>query len=518
MSLFLWAVYPYVCLTLFFVVPFLRLRKRPFEYSTRASGIFGRRLLGVASLLMHWGIITLIVAHAIGLTGGVLGWGSWVGAFFWIGAVGGLAALAGSTLALIRRLSTPEVRAISQLDDYLVHVFLIAIMGVALYQSLVQLIWGAAFNGGLWLASLFRFQPDPELMAGAPLYTQIHLVLAMTFFAYFPFTKLVHAWTYPVNYFVRPYQSMRTSVRKYQRRFELALRTDSSMLLYSVGTILLLSLAVGFLLRTPSAPPAVRAAFAASTAPAASSAPASSTASTPSAAAGSPGEPTSLAAVTEAAGASVVARYGTLEGYPLFLGSCARCHGVNGDGQVISRASPVFAVPPRDLTAGRFRFVSTVNGVASDADLAHVITAGLPSAGMPGFPHLTPAQVQSLVGVIDEVWVNRPAPGAAVDPGPVPTLTADLAAQGAGSYAAMCSACHGPTGAGDGPAATALAVRPANLAAGKVKAGTDPLQLYYRIASGIVDDTGQAMPAFGSLGPSQIWPIVAYLKGSVLPP
>src|SRR5690606_939365 len=107
MSLFLWAVYPYVCLTLFFVVPFLRLRKRPFEYSTRASGIFGRRLLGVASLLMHWGIITLIVAHAIGLTGGVLGWGSWVGAFFWSGAVGGLAALAGSTLALIRRLSTP---------------------------------------------------------------------------------------------------------------------------------------------------------------------------------------------------------------------------------------------------------------------------------------------------------------------------------------------------------------------------------------------------------------------------
>lgn len=502
MSLFLWAVYPYVCLTLFFVVPFLRLRKRPFEYSTRASGIFGKRLLGVASLLMHWGIITLIVAHAVGLTGGVLGWGSWVGAFFWIGAVGGLAALAGSTLALIRRLSTPEVRAISQLDDYLVHVFLIAIMGVALYQSLVQLIWGAAFNGGLWLASLFRFQPEPELMAVAPLYTQIHLVLAMTFFAYFPFTKLVHAWTYPVNYFVRPYQSMRTSVRKYQRRFELALRTDSSMLLYSVGTVLLLSLAVGFLLRTPNSPPGVRAA------PAPAAAPGD----------GSPGEPTSLAAVTESAGASVTARYGTLEGYPLYLGSCARCHGVSGDGQVISRASPVFAVPPRDLTAGRFRFVSTTNGVASDADLAHVITAGLPSAGMPGFPHLTPDQVRSIVGVIDQVWSNRPAAGAAVDPGPVPTLTADLAAQGAGSYAAMCSACHGPTGAGDGPAAAALAVRPANLAAGEVKAGTDPLQLYYRIASGIVDDAGQAMPAFGSLGPSQIWPIVAYLKGSVLPP
>lgn len=492
MNLFLWAVYPYVCLTLFFVVPFLRLRKRPFEFTTRASGIFGRRTLGVASLLMHWGIITLIVAHAIGLTGAVLGWGSWVAAFFWLGAVSGLAALVGSAMALWRRLSVPEMRAISQHDDYLVHVFLITIMSLALYQSLVQWIWGASYNGGLWLASLFRFQPQPELMAGAPLYTQLHVWLALTFLGYFPFTKLVHAWTYPVNYFVRPYLSMRTSARKFQRRFELALRTDGSMLLYTVGIILACAFVVGFWLRTPDAPPG----FEAAAAPVASG---------------------DGAVLEETAGASVVASFGTLEGYPLYLGSCARCHDVDGDGGVISRSSPTFAVPPRDLTSGRFRFVSTVNGVASNADLAHVIRAGLPSAGMPGFPHLTGAQVDSLVAVLDQIWVDRPEPAARYEPDPVPTFTSDMVTQGAGLYAAMCISCHGRDGTGNGPAATALSVPPANLAAGEVKAGTDPLQLYYRIATGIVDDQSQVMPPFGALGPEQIWPIVAYVRESVLP-
>src|SRR5690606_19726176 len=116
------------------------------------------------------------------------------------------------------------------------------------------LIWGASFNVGLWLASLFRFQPEPELMAGAPLYTQLHVFLAFTFLAYFPFTKLVHAWTLPVNYLVRPYQSMRTSARKFQRSFELRLRSDTSVLTYSIVTVFVLLLALGFLLPTPGRP------------------------------------------------------------------------------------------------------------------------------------------------------------------------------------------------------------------------------------------------------------------------
>ena len=127
MNTLLWAVFPYVALTLFFVVPFVRMAYRPFGLTTRASGMFNRRLLGVASLLLHWGVILLFVGHLAGLFGGVAGSELWVNVFFWIGVVGGIMAIAGSVIALVRRHTVPEMRAISQLDDYLVHYFLILI-------------------------------------------------------------------------------------------------------------------------------------------------------------------------------------------------------------------------------------------------------------------------------------------------------------------------------------------------------------------------------------------------------
>jgi len=115
-------------------------------------------------------------------------------------------ALTGSVIALVRRFVVPEVRAMSsQLDDYLVHFFLITILGIALYQVIFDQTFGIAYAVAPWFASIWAFSPDPALMEGATTLTQVHVFVALTFFAYFPFTKLVHFWTYPINYFVRPY-------------------------------------------------------------------------------------------------------------------------------------------------------------------------------------------------------------------------------------------------------------------------------------------------------------------------
>ena len=75
-SYLIWGVFPYVALTLFFVVPFIRMVYRPFGMSTRASGIFlGRDILGLAAHLLHWGIFLVFFGHLAGLIGGILGWG-----------------------------------------------------------------------------------------------------------------------------------------------------------------------------------------------------------------------------------------------------------------------------------------------------------------------------------------------------------------------------------------------------------------------------------------------------------
>lgn len=488
MNQLLWGVFPYIALTLFFTVPFIRMVFRPYGLTTRASGIFGRDLLGLAALLLHWGIFLIFAGHIAGLVGGILGWGGWIRFFFYAGAVGGLAALAGSLIALLRRLVVPEVRAMSQIDDYLVHLFLIPIIGIALYQGLVDRIWGVAYAGAPWFASLWRFQPQPELMASAGILTQTHVFLGFAFAAYFPFTKLIHAWTLPINYFVRPYQSMRTKAFKFQkRRWEFGLRSDKSFLTYTVAGFIAILLGLSFFLREPRL------------------------------------ETAEAATTAQASAAPGPQADRTLEGYPLYVSQCARCHGLGGNGQGDGRNSPTFATLPRDFTAANYRFVSTDNGVASDADLRHVIVHGLTGSGMPAFAALSERQVDSLVVVLDNFRKGGATPGARVAITRRPDMSSQTIADGRELFADNCAACHGDTGAGDGEAGAGIedypghAIRPADLAAGQLRAGRDPTQLYLRIAAGIPNGDDWLMPSFGFLEPQEIWAIVDYLESAILP-
>ena len=240
MTSLLWGVYPYIAFTLFFAVPIIRMAFRPYSFTTRASGLFNRRVQGYAMHLFHWGILAVLLGHIAGFVGGSLDLEVWVDPiFYWLALIGGLMTLVGSVIALIRRIVVPEVRAMSQVDDYLVLVFLIAILGIALYQVVFQQLFGFVYAVAPWFASIWAFSPEPELMEGATLLTRIHVFLALTLFAYFPFTKLVHFWTLPVNYLVRPYQLMRTNRFHSEDRWEFALRSDKSYLIYTASILVI---------------------------------------------------------------------------------------------------------------------------------------------------------------------------------------------------------------------------------------------------------------------------------------
>jgi len=469
MSTFLWAAYPYVCIGLFIVVPVIRMSYRPFGFSTRASGLFGKNLLGFASLALHWGLFLLLAGHLAGFLGGMIGGGPWITVFYWIGLVGGVLVLLGSTLALGRRLRVPEVRAMSQWDDYVIHLFLLALVILGLYQVLVHQIFGVAYTASAWLGSVARLQPEPDLIASATLISKLHILIALTFFAVFPFTKLVHFWTYPVNYFVRPYQSMRTPHHGRRTRWEFGLRTDKSWLVYGLGSLAVFFVGASWLL---------------------------------------------FGTAYDGHSPPTRTHDGRLAGYPLFVSQCARCHGLAGDGDGPGASSPTFAARPRDLTTGAYHFVSTDNAVASDADLARTIRHGLPAAGMPAFDQLSGEQVQTLVATLDYLWVKRPAAGAEIV---VPTSPPEGASadRGITLFQQNCAVCHGERGRGDGAAAAGLRIKPANLAAGRVKGGTDVEALYWRISAGIQP---AAMPGFArTLSPVDRYSLVLFLRERVLP-
>ncbi len=262
---------------------------------------------------------------------------------------------------------------------------------------------------------------------------------------------------------------LRPRVNADQRKWEFALRSDQSWLLYGLGGLaLLFVVAAGLLGR---------------------------------------------ASVAGAASLGGSISGGRLMGQALYISQCARCHGVSGRGDGPGASSPRFMAPPRDLTKGQFAYVSTTNGVASDEDLRRTVRLGLPLSGMPSFAELSEAQITSLVGVLGSLWINRPPAGPAIQVPPRPAATAAAVATGGDIFQSNCAGCHGQGGRGDGVIAASLAKRPANLAERKLKAGSDPEQVYLRVAAGIPP----LMPAFRTaLSPDSIWAVVGYVEAEFL--
>jgi putative heme-binding domain-containing protein len=108
-------------------------------------------------------------------------------------------------------------------------------------------------------------------------------------------------------------------------------------------------------------------------------------------------------------------------GLRLYTAQCVLCHGPNGD-----------LMSGIDLRRGRFR------RAVSDDDLAHVITTGVPDAGMPAFELQAP-QVAALIAFIR---AGFDVSGATVKPG--------NAARGKALFAgkAACATCHRVNGVG----------------------------------------------------------------------
>ncbi|MCC6472912.1 MAG: respiratory nitrate reductase subunit gamma [Burkholderiales bacterium] len=181
-------------------------------WTTRSTGFFGRASIGPAALSLHWGILILFLAHIAGVIGGAANWPSWVGFFRWTGLFGGLLLLYGLVWAFIRRCTIAQVRSMSSAEDFIVLLFLIVIAGLGLYHSSVQLAFGVSYAVGPWLVGLFTLQPDARLLAEVSMTMKLHIIIASAFFAYLPFTKLVHLFSFPWSYATRPPISMRSYV------------------------------------------------------------------------------------------------------------------------------------------------------------------------------------------------------------------------------------------------------------------------------------------------------------------
>jgi mono/diheme cytochrome c family protein len=246
----------------------------------------------------------------------------------------------------------------------------------------------------------------------------------------------------------------------------------------------------------------------------------------------------SAAPANTAAEDQAVASHGE-RGRQLYAQHCAGCHGEKGNGQAL--AGRYLFPRPRDFRAGRFRLVSTVNGIPTLDDIETVIARGMPGSAMPPWPGLSESDRRLLAeqviefrreGIRDAERKIAAEIGEEVDPadleeivgdlttpGPpvaVPALaepTAEAVARGKQLYMTRgCASCHGPEGRGDGQQnmvdAEGLPARARDLTRGLFKGSPDPASVYRRILAGM---PGSPMPASQQITPEQVADLAHYV-------
>ena len=215
---FLWVIYPYLCLAVFVVGHAWRYRYDKFGWTTRSSQLYESRLLRLGSPLFHFGMLGVIGGHVIGL-GIPESWTSAVGIsegvyhFFAVsgGVLAGAATLAGLAILVYRRRTVGPVFSATTVMDKVMYAVLATVIVLGVWNTVAS---GIAHLGGeydyrqgvsVWFRGIFRFQLHPGLMADAPLGFQLHGLVAMSLFALWPFTRLVHVFSAPLGYLTRPY-------------------------------------------------------------------------------------------------------------------------------------------------------------------------------------------------------------------------------------------------------------------------------------------------------------------------
>ena len=217
--LFVW--YPYVCISAFVLGSLIRFDREQYTWRASSSQLLRKRQLAWGSNLFHLGILFLLVGHTVGLLTPkaiytlVMTPGQKQLVAIVAGGIAGAVCLVGLTLLLHRRLFDARVRQTSTYMDLAV----LLVLWVQLCLGLLTLPFSWAHRDGSvmvllsgWAQGILTVQPiDTKALQSMDWPYLVHLVLGMTIFLLFPFSRLVHIWSAPVWYLGRRgYQVVRT--------------------------------------------------------------------------------------------------------------------------------------------------------------------------------------------------------------------------------------------------------------------------------------------------------------------
>lgn len=215
-------VYPYIALAVMILGSIFRYDREPYSWRAGSSQMLRRKQLVWGSILFHVGVIFLFFGHFVGLL-----------TPHWLyklvisvenkqllaiiaGSIAGVVCFIGLSMLVHRRLFDPRIRANSPFADnaILVILWVQLVLGLSTVPLSLQHTDGSVMlRLSEWSQRILTFQIEgtSELVSGLAWPYQAHLLLGLTIFLLFPFTRLVHMLSAPIRYLWRPgYQIVRT--------------------------------------------------------------------------------------------------------------------------------------------------------------------------------------------------------------------------------------------------------------------------------------------------------------------
>lgn len=216
-AVLLWIIFPYAAIATFFVGHWWRYRTDQVGWTSHSTQIFEHRILGWAGPLFHYGALAAVGGHviglmipksfteAIGMSESTYRWFSAIA-----GAVAGAVCIVGFAGLCYRRATNARVRKTTSRTDLVVYGLLTILIGLGCWMTFAHnLITASPYDYrdsvSAWWRSLFVLKPDVGAVQDANTVYQVHAVIAWAFWALFPFSRLVHAWSIPLQYLGRPY-------------------------------------------------------------------------------------------------------------------------------------------------------------------------------------------------------------------------------------------------------------------------------------------------------------------------
>jgi nitrate reductase gamma subunit len=228
LQLFFWVIIPYISVVLFVAGHIWRYRRDQFGWTCRSTQLLENRLLAPGSILFHYGTFAAIGGHILGILvpASLTAFFGITESYYHVVSAGGgtvacVAVLAGLIILIYRRVTVRRVWVTTTYLDIVAYTLLTVVILLGIWDTVVTNTFGGGYDyrGTVaeWFRSLIIFDPRPDLMKDVPWLYRIHVTSAWLLYAVWPFTRLVHVWSYPFQYLGRPYIL-------YRRRFAAARR------------------------------------------------------------------------------------------------------------------------------------------------------------------------------------------------------------------------------------------------------------------------------------------------------